>query len=142
MGQSRVFFSMSRDGLLPAFFSDVHSKFKTPYKSNLLFMVFVGLFAGFVPARVVGEMVSIGTLLAFVLVCVGVWVMRVKMPHAQREFRTPLVPLVPILGIIICLGMMLFLPADTWLRLIVWMVLGIVIYFVYSKKNSHLRKDV
>ena len=141
MGQSRVFFSMSRDGLLPAFFSDVHSKFKTPYKSNLLFMVFVGLFAGFVPARVVGEMVSIGTLLAFVLVCIGVWVMRVKMPHIKREFKTPLVPLVPILGVIICLGMMLFLPLDTWLRLIAWMALGIVIYFTYSKKNSFLRKQ-
>ena len=141
MGQSRVFFSMSRDGLLPSFFSDVHRKFKTPYKSNLLFMIFVGLFAGFVPARVVGEMVSIGTLLAFVLVCIGVWVMRVKMPHIKREFTTPLVPLVPILGVIICLGMMLFLPLDTWLRLIAWMALGIVIYFAYSKKNSFLRKQ-
>lgn len=141
MGQSRVFFSMSRDGLLPGFFSDVHSKFKTPYKSNLLFMVFVSLFAGFVPARIVGEMVSIGTLLAFVLVCAGVWVMRVKMPNAPRTFKTPLVPLVPILGMLICLGMMAFLPADTWIRLLVWMALGIVIYFVYSKKNSFLRKQ-
>src|SRR5687767_207869 len=140
MGQSRVFFSMSRDGLLPGFFSDVHRKFKTPYKSNLLFMVFVSLFAGFVPARVVGEMVSIGTLLAFVLVCVGVWVMRVKMPDAPRSFKTPLVPFVPIMGIIICVGMMAFLPADTWVRLMVWMALGIVIYFAYSKKNSFLRK--
>ena len=141
MGQSRVFFSMSRDGLLPAFFSDVHPKFKTPYKSNLLFMVFVSLFAAFVPARVVGEMVSIGTLLAFVLVCVGVWVMRVKMPNAKRAFKTPLVPLVPILGIIICLGMMAFLPADTWIRLIVWMAVGVIVYFVYSKNRSHLRKQ-
>jgi APA family basic amino acid/polyamine antiporter len=140
MGQSRVFFSMSRDGLLPKFFSDVHTKFKTPYKSNLLFMVFVSLFAGLVPARVVGEMVSIGTLLAFVLVCAGVWVMRVKMPDAPRTFKTPLVPLVPILGMLICLGMMAFLPGDTWVRLLVWMAIGIVIYFVYSKKNSSLRK--
>lgn len=140
MGQSRVFFSMSRDGLLPRFFSDVHRTFKTPYKSNLLFMVFVSLFAGFVPARVVGEMVSIGTLLAFVLVCVGVWVMRVKMPDAPRSFKTPLVPFVPAMGIIICVGMMAFLPADTWIRLLVWMALGVVIYFVYSKKNSFLRK--
>lgn len=140
MGQSRVFFSMSRDGLLPRFFSDVHTKFKTPYKSNLLFMLFVSLFAGFVPARVVGEMVSIGTLLAFVLVCAGVWVMRVKMPEAPRSFRTPLVPLVPILGMIICFGMMAFLPLDTWIRLLVWMAIGIVIYFVYSKKKSFLRK--
>ncbi len=140
LGQSRVFFSMSKDGLLPGIFSEVHSKFKTPYKSNLLFMVFVSLFAAFVPARVVGEMVSIGTLLAFVLVCVGVWVMRVKMPDAPRAFKTPLVPLVPILGIIICFGMMAFLPLDTWIRLLVWMAIGIVIYFVYSKKRSFLRK--
>lgn len=141
MGQSRVFFSMSKDGLLPAFFSHVHSKFRTPYKSNLLFMVFVSLFAGFVPARVVGEMVSIGTLLAFVLVCVGVWVMRVKMPDAPRTFKTPLVPLVPILGIVICLGMMAFLPLDTWIRLLVWMAIGIGIYFTYSRKNSFLRRS-
>ena len=106
----------------------------------LLFMLFVSLFAGFVPARVVGEMVSIGTLLAFVLVCAGVWVMRVKMPEAPRSFKTPLVPLVPILGMIICFGMMAFLPLDTWIRLLVWMGIGIVIYFVYSKNKSFLRK--
>lgn len=140
MGQSRVFFSMSKDGLLPGFFSAVHSKFKTPYKSNLLFMVFVSLFAGFVPARVVGEMVSIGTLLAFVLVCAGVWVMRVKMPEAKRGFKTPLVPFVPIMGMIICFGMMAFLPADTWIRLLVWMGIGIAIYFLYSKDRSFLRR--
>lgn len=141
MGQSRVFYSMSNDGLLPSFFSAVHKKFKTPYKSNLIFMVFVSLFAGFVPARVVGEMVSIGTLFAFVLVCAGIWVMRVKMPNAPRGFKTPLVPLVPILGMIICVGMMAFLPLDTWVRLLVWMAIGIVIYFVYSKKHSVLRKN-
>ncbi len=141
MGQSRVFYSMSNDGLLPSFFSAVHKKFKTPYKSNLLFMVFVSLFAGFVPARVVGEMVSIGTLFAFVLVCAGIWVMRVKMPDAPRGFKTPLVPLVPILGMLICVGMMAFLPLDTWIRLLVWMAIGIVIYFVYSKNHSLLRKE-
>src|SRR5688500_268830 len=140
LGQSRVFFSMSKDGLLPKLFSEVHPKYKTPYKSNLLFMVFVSLFAAFVPARVVGEMVSIGTLLAFVLVCFGVWVMRIKMPDAPRSFKTPFVPLVPILGIIICFGMMAFLPLDTWIRLLVWMAIGIVIYFVYSKKHSFLRR--
>ena len=105
-------------------------------------MVFVSLFSGFVPARVVGEMVSIGTLFAFVLVCFGVWVMRVKMPEAPRSFKTPLVPLVPILGIVICFGMMAFLPLDTWYRLLAWMAFGIVIYFVYSKKNSLLRKEI
>ena len=141
MGQSRVFYSMSNDGLLPSFFSAVHKKFKTPYKSNFLFMVFVSLFAGFVPARVVGEMVSIGTLFAFVLVCAGIWVMRVKMPNAPRGFKTPLVPLVPILGMLICVGMMAFLPLDTWIRLLVWMAIGIVVYFTYSKNHSLLRKE-
>jgi APA family basic amino acid/polyamine antiporter len=141
MGQSRVFFSMSKDGLLPQFFSAVHSKFKTPYKSNILFMIFVSLFSGFVPARVVGEMVSIGTLFAFVLVCIGVWVMRVKMPNAPRSFKTPFVPLVPILGVIICFGMMAFLPLDTWYRLIAWMAIGVVVYFLYGKNHSFLRKQ-
>jgi APA family basic amino acid/polyamine antiporter len=140
MGQSRVFYSMSQDGLLPKLFSDIHPKFKTPYKSNLLFMVFVSLFAAFVPASVVGEMVSIGTLFAFVLVCIGIWVLRVKQPHAPRTFKVPMVPLIPILGIGTCLFMMVFLPLDTWIRLIVWMAIGIVIYFVYSRRNSLLRK--
>lgn len=140
MGQSRVFYSMSQDGLLPKFFSDVHPKFKTPYKSNLLFMVFVSLFAAFVPASVVGEMVSIGTLFAFVLVCIGIWVLRVKNPDAPRTFKVPLVPLIPILGVVTCLFMMLFLPADTWIRLFLWMALGVVIYFVYSRHRSVLRK--
>jgi basic amino acid/polyamine antiporter, APA family len=141
MGQSRVFYSMSQDGLLPKFFSDVHSKFGTPWKSNLLFMVFVSLFAAFVPASVVGEMVSIGTLFAFVLVCIGIWVLRVKQPDAPRTFRVPMVPLVPILGVITCLFMMVFLPADTWIRLFVWMAIGIVIYFLYSRHGSILRKN-
>ncbi len=140
MGQSRVFFSMSKDGLLPPVFSRVHSKYRTPAKSNLLFMVFVSLFAAFVPARVVGEMTSIGTLFAFILVCLGVWVMRVRMPDAPRAFKTPLVPLVPILGIGTCLFMMVFLPLDTWLRLFVWLAIGLVIYFRYGKKHSLLQK--
>jgi APA family basic amino acid/polyamine antiporter len=117
----------------------VHPKFRTPAKSNLLFMLFVSLFAAFVPARVVGEMTSIGTLFAFILVCIGVMVMRKKMPDAPRAFRTPLVPLVPILGIFTCLFMMVFLPLDTWIRLIVWLAIGMVIYFGYSAKNSKLR---
>jgi len=116
LGQSRVFYSMSRDGLIPKVFSEIHSKFRTPAKSNMLFLVFVSLFAAFVPARVVGEMTSIGTLFAFILVCIGVLVMRKKMPDAPRAFRTPLVPLVPILGILTCLFMMVFLPGDTWLK--------------------------
>lgn len=139
LGQSRVFYSMSQDGLLPKLFSDVHPKFKTPYKSNFLFMVFVSLFAAFIPANVVGEMVSIGTLFAFVLVCIGTWVLRVKQPDAPRTFKVPMVPLIPILGVITCLFMMAFLPADTWIRLIVWMVIGIIIYFGYSRHHSRLR---
>lgn len=139
MGQSRVFFSMSQDGLLPKLFSEVHPKFKTPYKSNFLFMVFVSLFAAFVPVQVVGEMVSIGTLFAFVLVCIGIWVLRVKQPDAPRTFKTPMVPLIPILGIGTCLFMMAFLPLDTWIRLVVWMIIGIIIYFLYSRKHSLLR---
>ena len=138
MGQSRVFFSMSKDGLIPKIFSVVNPKSQTPSKSNLLFMVFVSLFAAFVPARVVGEMTSIGTLFAFILVCIGIWVMRVKMPDLQRSFKTPLVPLVPILGIVVCLFMMVFLPADTWIRLLVWMLIGYDIYLVYGSKHSHL----
>ena len=138
MGQSRVFFSMSKDGLIPKIFSSVNPKTQTPAKSNLLFMLFVSAFAAFVPARVVGEMTSIGTLFAFILVCIGVWVMRKKMPDLPRAFRTPLVPLVPILGIVTCLFMMVFLPMDTWIRLLVWMLIGLDIYLVYGVKNSHL----
>lgn len=140
MGQSRVFFSMSKDGLMPKVFSDVHPKFRTPAKNNMLFMVVVSLFAAFVPARVVGEMTSIGTLFAFILVCIGVLIMRKKMPEAPRAFRTPLVPLVPILGVAVCLFMMVFLPLDTWIRLIVWMMIGFDLYLFYGMKNSFLNK--
>jgi len=138
MGQTRVFFSMSKDGLIPKIFSSVNPKTQTPAKSNLLFMGFVSLFAAFVPARVVGEMTSIGTLFAFILVCIGVWVMRKKMPELPRAFKTPMVPLVPILGIGVCLFMMVFLPMDTWIRLLVWMLIGMDIYLVYGAKHSHL----
>jgi APA family basic amino acid/polyamine antiporter len=138
MGQTRVFFSMSKDGLIPRIFSSVNPKTQTPAKSNLLFMLFVSLFAAFVPARVVGEMTSIGTLFAFILVCIGVWVMRKKMPELPRAFKTPLVPLVPILGIGVCLFMMVFLPMDTWIRLLVWMLIGMDIYLVYGAKHSAL----
>lgn len=138
MGQSRVFFSMSRDGLLPKVFSNVHAKYKTPSKSNMLFMVFVSLFAAFVPAHVVGEMTSIGTLLAFVLVCAGIIVLRKTQPDIPRSFKTPLVPLIPILGIVACLFMMVFLPLDTWLRLIIWMVIGLDVYLFYGSRKSKL----
>ena len=138
MGQSRVFFSMSKDGLIPKIFSSVNPKTQTPAKNNLLFMIFVSAFAAFVPARVVGEMTSIGTLFAFILVCIGVWVMRKKMPEIPRAFKTPMVPLVPILGIFTCLFMMVFLPMDTWIRLLVWMLIGMDIYLVYGARHSHL----
>ncbi len=136
MGQSRVFYSMSHDGLLPKVFSDVHPKYRTPFKSNMFFMLFVGAFAAFVPGRVVGEMTSIGTLLAFILVSIGVLIIRKRMPDAPRGFRTPLVPLVPILGVVVCGAMMLALPWDTWLRLVVWLGIGMVVYFRYSAKHS------
>ncbi len=138
MGQSRVFYSMSKDGLLPKVFSEVHPKFRTPYKNNLLFLVFVSLFAAFIPARIVGEMTSIGTLFAFILVCIGVMVLRKAQPDLPRAFKTPLVPLVPALGIFTCLFMMVFLPADTWIRLIVWMLIGFDIYLFYGVKKSVL----
>mgnify|MGYP000892617971 CR=1 FL=1 len=141
MGQSRVFYSMSNDGLLPKFFSDVHPKFRTPWKTNIFFMVFVSLFAGFVPVSDLGHMVSIGTLLAFSLVCIGVLIMRKKMPDAPRSFRAPLVPFVPVMGVIVCVYLMYSLPAESWLRLIIWIALGVVIYFVYGKKNSTLKNE-
>jgi APA family basic amino acid/polyamine antiporter len=131
---------MSKDGLMPKVFSEVHPKFRTPAKNNLLFMVIVSMFAAFVPARVVGEMTSIGTLFAFILVCIGVLIMRKKMPDAPRAFRTPLVPFVPIAGVVVCLFMMVFLPLDTWIRLIVWMMIGFDLYLFYGMKNSVLNK--
>lgn len=140
MGQSRVFYSMSNDGLLPKAFSDVHPKFRTPYKSNLILFVFVGLFAAFVPERVAGDLTSIGTLFAFVLVSLGVWIMRKADPHTPRPFKTPLVPLVPILGMVVCTAMIVGLPGPTLLSALVWMVLGLLIYFGFSRKTSKLNK--
>lgn len=138
LGQSRVFLSMSRDGLLPPLFSRIHPRFRTPARSNLLFMVLVGTLAAFVPAQVAGEMCSIGTLFAFTLVCAGVLIVRRTMPDAPRSFKTPLVPFVPIAGIITCLVMMVFLPADTWIRLVLWMLIGLDIYVSYGIRHSKL----
>jgi APA family basic amino acid/polyamine antiporter len=138
LGQSRVFYSMSRDGLLPSLFSKVHSKYKTPFKSNLLFMLIISIFALFIPATVAGELTSIGTLLAFIIVSVGILVMRKKMPDAPRVFKTPGSPVIPVLGIAVCLFMMLFLPFDTWIRLILWMLVGHNIYVFYGSMRSKL----
>lgn len=138
LGQSRVFYSMGKDGLLPKSFSAVHPKYKTPYKANLVIMVIVGLFAAFIPGDIVGDMTSIGTLFAFILVCISVIVLRKTEPDMKREFKTPFVPLVPILGIIVCLAMIYGLGWTNWLRLIGWLAIGFVVYFGYSKKNSRL----
>jgi APA family basic amino acid/polyamine antiporter len=138
LGQSRVFFSMSKDGLVPGIFSDVHPRFRTPYKSNLLFFVFTGLLAAFVPADVTGEMTSIGTLFAFILVCAGVWIMRVKRPDLERGFRVPAVPVVSILGIVVCGAMIYGLGWTNWMRLIVWLLIGFIFYFGYGKSHSRI----
>ena len=138
MGQSRVFFSMSKDGLLPKVFADLHPKFRTPYKSNLILLIFVGLFAGFVPGSVAGDLTSIGTLLAFVIVCIGVMVMRKSNPDVPRPFKTPFVPVVPILGMVVCGAMIVSLDIRTQMIAFAWMIIGLLIYFGYSRRYSKL----
>jgi APA family basic amino acid/polyamine antiporter len=140
MGQPRIFFSMSRDGLLPKSFSKVHPRFKTPYITTIVTGGVAAVVSGIFPIGILGELVSIGTLLAFVLVCGGILVLRYKRPELIRPFKTPLFPLVPILGVLSSLGVMATLPRDTWYRLIIWMVIGIVIYFAYGKFHSNLNK--
>ena len=141
LGQSRVFYSMSNDGLIPKVFAELHPRFRTPYKSNMILFVFVGLFAAFIPGSVAGDLTSFGTLLAFVLVSLGVLVMRRSDPGQNRPFRTPLVPLVPILGAIICLGMIVAIDPFTLKMAFGWMVLGLLVYFGYSQRNSKLQKN-
>jgi len=141
MGQSRIFYSMSKDGLLPKIFSDIHPKFRTPYKSNMLLFLFVGAFAAFVPGDIAGDMTSIGTLFAFILVCAGVIIMRKTDPDVKRGFKTPLVPLVPILGMIVCGAMVFGLGWPNWSRLMIWLAIGFVIYFAYSARKSKLRNS-
>jgi APA family basic amino acid/polyamine antiporter len=136
LGQSRVFFSMSRDRLLPKIFSDIHPRFRTPWRSNVLFMVFTGLFGAFAPLSALGDMTSIGTLFAFVLVCIGIIVMRRTHPERHRPFRTPWVPVTPILGIAFNLFLMYGLGLSNWIRLFGWMAIGLVVYFTYSRKHS------
>jgi basic amino acid/polyamine antiporter, APA family len=139
MGQSRIFYSMSNDGLIPKAFGELHPKFKTPYKANIILFVFVGLFAAFVPGHVAGDLTSFGTLFAFVLVSIGVWVLRVKSPELERPFKTPLVPIVSSLGVIVCTSMILVLDSTTLKVAFGWMALGLVVYFLYSKKRSRLQ---
>ncbi len=141
LGQSRVFYSMSRDGLVPKIFSEIHPRFLTPWRSNLLFFLFVSPLSAFLPLSVVGHMTSIGTLFAFIIVCAAVWVMRRKNPGAPRPFRTPLVPLVPAVGILWNFSMMYSLGLDNWLRLIVWFVIGQAIYFGYGYRRSRLKQE-
>jgi APA family basic amino acid/polyamine antiporter len=141
LGQSRVFFSMSRDGLLGRWAGKVHPTFRTPYLSTIYTGIAVGLATGFLPLQLLGQLVNIGTLLAFVLVCAGVWILRTKRPDLERPFKTPLVPFVPIMGILCCFGLMLTLPRDTWLRLLVWLIIGFAIYFGYSRRHSVLRRE-
>jgi len=138
LGQPRIFYAMSKDGLLPPVFSKVHRRFGTPYISSIITGIVAMVIAGITPINILGELVSIGTLLAFVIVCIGILILRKTKPDVERPFRTPWVPLVPILGAVICLAQMIALPFDTWLRLIVWFAIGLAIYFLYSKSHSKL----
>jgi APA family basic amino acid/polyamine antiporter len=141
LGQSRVFYAMSRDGLLGPWAGKVHPRYRTPYLSTIYVGIVVSVITGTFPIQILGELVNIGTLLAFVLVCVGVLILRRQRPDLDRPFRTPLVPLVPILGMLACLGLMATLPGDTWLRLLVWLLIGFVIYFTYGRKHSVLQRE-
>jgi APA family basic amino acid/polyamine antiporter len=140
LGQSRIFFTMSKDGLLPSFFSIVHPRFHTPWVANLILMIAVGSFAAFAPLSLVGQLTSIGTLLAFAIVCASVIVLRRTHPDMPRPFKTPWVPVIPLLGILTCLALMFSLGWATWARLALWVIIGLVVYFCYGKWNSHLAK--
>jgi APA family basic amino acid/polyamine antiporter len=140
MGGSRVFFTMACDGLLPRLFSQIHPKFRTPYKSNIIVFCFVAMLSSFVPGDLLGDLTAIGTLFAFVLVCIGIWILRVKNPGQPRPFKTPLVPLVPILGVLFCITMIVSLDRYTQLVAFIWMLIGLVVYFLYGKSHSHLNE--
>jgi APA family basic amino acid/polyamine antiporter len=141
LGQPRIFYSMSKDGLLPPVFSKVHPRFKTPYVSTIITGTVAMIIAGILPISILGELVSIGTLLAFIIVCMSVLVLRKSKPDIKRPFKTPWVPVVPILGASICFIQMASLPLDTWLRLIIWMAIGFCIYFFYGVKHSKIRQN-
>jgi basic amino acid/polyamine antiporter, APA family len=139
LGQSRVFFSMSRDGLLPQWCSAVHPRFRTPWIATIFVGICVAFFAAFVPIDILGELVSIGTLLAFVIVSAGTWILRRRRPDLPRPFKTPWVPFVPIMGVLVSAGLMASLPGATWLRLIVWLIIGMVVYFGYGQRHSKVQ---
>ncbi len=141
LGQSRVFYAMSHDGLVPKIFSEVHPRFRTPWKSNLIFFVFTGLFAAFIPGDIVGEMTSIGTLFAFILVCIGVWIIRRRRPDVPRGFVVPALPVVSTLGVIVCGAMIYGLGWTNWMRLAAWLVIGLLFYFGYARSHSRLARE-
>lgn len=140
MGQSRVLYTMSHDGLFWPWAGKIHTRFRTPYITSIVVGVFVAFLAAFFNIGFLGQLVSLGTLLAFTIVCAGIWIMRVRMPNLQRPFRTPWVPVVPILGMIVCLGMMYSLAAPAWIGFLSWLVVGLVIYFSYSRRHSRVRQ--
>ena len=141
LSQPRILLAMARDGLVPSgFFAAIHDKFRTPWKSTILTGIFVGTLAAFMPLRILADLVNIGTLLAFVFVCSAVLIMRRRHPEAHRPFKTPFYPLVPVLGILSCILLMFSLPAENWLRLAIWLLIGFVIYFAYGRRHSVLRK--
>jgi APA family basic amino acid/polyamine antiporter len=139
LGQVRILYAMGRDGLMPAAFARTSPRFKTPHVGTLWTGALAAATAGFVPLDILGELISIGTLLAFAMVCAGILVLRRTAPDAHRPFRTPWVPLVPILGVVCCLYLMRSLPADTWLRLVIWLAIGLAIYWSYGRRHSKLR---
>jgi len=139
LGQSRVFYAMSRDGLLPPWAGAIHPRFRTPWISSIVVGLLVATFSGLFPISVLGQLVNIGTLLAFVIVCAGVWILRTKRPDMDRPFKTPWVPFTPLMGILISLALMASLPLETWIRLIAWLLVGFAIYFGYSRKHSRLQ---
>jgi basic amino acid/polyamine antiporter, APA family len=141
LGQSRVAFAMSRDNLLPVFFARAHPRFRTPYRITILTGIVVALMAGFINLQQLAELTNIGTLFAFILVSIGIIVLRRTQPNLRRAFRTPWVPVVPILAALICLYLMVSLPVATWARFVIWMVLGFVVYFLYSRRNSRLARE-